>query len=273
MKAALASAAAVLASASLAQTATAEARLTLSSGVSYYSGDYGRAVDTNVTSVPFSARLNSGPWTFRGSVSYREIDGPADVADDDAGGDAGAVTRTSTVRGIGDTFLSGSYTFRDLGGVDLYLELGGRVRLPTGDDDKGLGVGTTDWTALSEFGVSTRKGGAYVEVGRRFLGDIAGSDRQDGWQSTLGAWVRPGSKTTLGGSLYWREATFDGNDDPMDLGVYVSQRVSENWRIALSAGAGLSDASADSRVGLRFSWRSRLGEDEDEQPIDRSRSR
>lgn len=248
--------------ASLVLTATvgvaqAETTYSIASGVDYSSGDYGGTTDTEVISVPVSLRVRHDDWTFRVSTYYLEISGPADVADldDGAGGSSGVTTRTGTERGLGDTNVSVARTFRRLGGSDYYFETTARVRLPTGDEDRGLGVGTTDYSLAGEVGVNKRGGGASLELTRRFLGDRTGVDRQDGWQVGGAAWLRPSTNTTFGAFGSWREASVEGNDDPAQVGAYVSQRLSPNLRVSLNAAGGLSDASADYTTGVRLTWR------------------
>lgn len=247
----------------LAETASAETRVSFSSGMDYSSGDYGQTTDTEVVSVPFSARISNRKWSLRASLAYVSITGPADVVDTTDGGDAGGgsgsggtVTRMGTETGLGDTSLTLTRSFSNLGGSHAYLDLSGRVRLPTGDDNKGLGVGTTDYRLNAELGTSGRPGGGYVALGRRFLGDRAGSDRQDGWQATIGGWLRAGDKTRVGGFYFWRDSSFSGGTDPSELGGYVSYRLTDDLRVSLSASGGLSEASPDFSTGLRFTWRS-----------------
>lgn len=235
--------------------ARAETRVSLSTGVDYSSGDYGGDEETNVTSVPLAARITNGDWAFRVSVPYLIIDGPADIAEGDGDGVAGTILRDGTESGLGDTTIAAERTFRRLGGSNAYVELGARVRLPTGDDDNGLGVGETDYTVATELGTSSRKGGVYVSAGYRFLGDSEGRDRQDGAQAGVGGWLPVGERTRVGAFANWREATFDGNEDPASAGAYVSYRVSDELRVAFNAGAGLSDGSADYTTGVRFTWR------------------
>jgi hypothetical protein len=242
--------------------ASAETRVSFASGVSYSSGDYGETTDTEVTSVPLSARVTMDDWSFRASVAYLSITGPADVADTtDGGGDGGAgtIARTGTERGLGDTTLAVTRSFRRLGGSRAYFDLSGRVRLPTGDEETGLGVGATDYTLNGELGNSGEAGGGYVSAGRRFLGDPdSTSVRQDGWQAGVGGWLRAGENTRVGGYYWWREASFDGGEDPSGVGAYVSYRLSDDLRLSVTGGAGLNEATADYSAGLRLTWRADL---------------
>lgn len=244
--------------------AAAETRLTFSTGFNYSSGDYGDVENTEVYAIPLSARLTAGDWSIRVSAPYLQVTGPADIADTTDGsassggsgtGSTGTVARTGTERGIGDTTLSVERTFSRIGGSNAYVEVAARVRLPTGDEDKGLGVGATDYTLNAELGASTRDGGAYVYAGRRFLGDRDDLDRQDGWQAGFGGWIPVGDQTRVGAFASWREASVEGNDDPAEAGAFVTFRLTEQLRMSVTASGGLSEASPDYSAGIRFTWR------------------
>ncbi len=247
--------------------ANADTRVSFASGVDYSSGDYGQVVDTEVISVPLTARLITDHWSFRASIPYLSIKGPADVADTteggggDGGGDpggSGTLARTGIEDGFGDLSLQATRGFRRLGGEDsgVYFDVTGRVRLPTGDEDRGLGVGATDYTLLGEFGNSGESGGVYVNGGWRFLGDRSGVEREDGAQAGVGAWLKVNEGARIGASASWRAASSQGNDDPASVSVFWSQRLSDNLRLSINAGAGLSEASADYTGGVRLTWRS-----------------
>jgi hypothetical protein len=236
--------------------AHADTRFSFTTGVEYSSGDYGGTEDTEIISVPLIGRLTAGDWEFRASIPYRSITGPADVADD-GGDDGGGVARTDTESGFGDTTLEVTYRFDDALGEDTYFDTSGRVRLPTGDEDKGLGNGATDYALIGELGYNGDSNGAYVSAGRRFLGDADdGDEREDGWQAAVGGWVGVGERSRIGASYTWRESSSGDGDAPSEAGAYYSHTLSDQLRVSVSAAAGLSDASPDYRAGVRFTWRS-----------------
>ncbi len=245
----------------------------LSTGVSYSSGEYGETTSTDVFIVPLSAKLRTGNWTFKASVPYLRVDGPADAAivlDDDGGRSGGgggrdhpeddgsedaidALDRSES--GIGDTSLSATYSFNDLGDSSVYLDVGARVRLSTGDEDKGLGVGTTDYGLSTELGIDKEGGGGYVSVGRRFLGNVSGTTREDGWQAGVGGWRNLGERTSIGLGYDWRESSSPSGKDPSEIYAYVSVKMSDAWKININGSSGLNDASADYSVGVNLTWR------------------
>jgi hypothetical protein len=262
-----------------------------STGSEYSTGKFGSSASTDVVVVPFSAKLKWNGWTLRASVPYVYVHGPADVTvvvDDHGGGDSSSSgsdnsgssnsggsdddgssgeteTETETedrfaadrnVSGIGDASLALSYSFDDIASSPAYLDLTGKVKLATGSESKGLGVGATDYAALSELGWDAGTGGAYVNAGRRFLGDSSTLDRVDGWQAGVGAWINLGTRVELGADYSWRDASIVGSADPSALEATTTLRLDPNWRVVASAGAGLSEGSPDFFGGLSLSWNS-----------------
>lgn len=262
--------------ASSALSAHAGTTLDLSTGLSYSSGEYGETTATDVFVVPLSAKLRSGNWTFKAAVPYLRVDGPANAAvilDDSGGGggDGGGSGRDHPEddgedpisgaapdrkeSGFGDTSLSATYSFDRLGGGSTYLDLTGRVRLPTGDEGKGLGIDATDYGLSAEFGIDKDAGGAYVMAGRRFLGDADAFAREDGWQAGVGAWRNLGERSSIGVGYDWRESSTGTGQDPAEIYAYLSVKMSEAWKINLNGSGGLNDASADYSVGVNLTWR------------------
>lgn len=234
--------------------ARAETALSFATGVEYSSGEYGGEETTEVVAVPFAVRLTVDEWTFRASSSYLSVTGPADISEDGESGGS-AVVRNGSERGFGDTTLSLERAFRQIGGSDAYAAITARVRLPSGDDDKGLGTGAIDYALLTEVGISNHLGGAYISAGYRFLGERDdGPERQDGMLAGVAAWLPVGNRMRVGAFGNWRQASVDGNDDPATAGAYVSYRVAERLRVTLTATGGLSNASPDYIAGVRFNW-------------------
>jgi hypothetical protein len=273
----------------------ADTRVQASSGVQYSDGKYGDTTSTSAVVVPFSVRATFGSWSIRASVPFVAVDGPADVSeiiddssgrgsssgsgssgsgsgsgssgsggsgsgsgsgggDDDGGDGVGSASRS--VSGIGDASIAVTYSLDAIGDSPAYVDFTGRVRLPTGDEGKGLGVGATDYAALTELGWDGEPGGVFVSAGRRFLGDVDTSDRVDGWQASAGGWVNVSDSAVIGAYYDWRNSSVRDGEDPSSVEAYVSWRLNDAWKIELNGGVGLSDASADYTAGLTLIWRS-----------------
>jgi hypothetical protein len=189
-----------------------------------------------------------------GSGSSGSGSGGGDDDDDDGG--SGVVANDRSESGIGDASIALTYSLDALGDSPAYVDFTGRARLPTGDEDKGLGVGATDYVALTELGWDGEPGGVFVSAGRRFLGDVDDFDRVDGWQASAGGWVNVSDSAVIGAYYDWRSASVRDGEDPSSVEAYVSWRLNDAWKIELNGGVGLSDASADYTAGLTLIWRS-----------------
>jgi hypothetical protein len=160
------------------------------------------------------------------------------------------------VQGLGDATLSAAWGFRDIGGTRLYVDLTGRVRLPTGSESRGLGRGTTDYATLAEMGWDGDGGGVFVLGGRQYLESTATVARRDTWQTSAGGWVNVGRATLVGMQGNWRQASRAGGVDPRSVDVFVNVGLAAGWRLDVSGSAGLSKASPDYAAGLGVTWRS-----------------
>ena len=277
-------------------TAYADTRVQASSGLQYSDGEYGETTSTSALVVPFSVRATFGAWSIRASVPYVMVDGPADVSEiiDDSsgrgtssgsgssgsgsgsgtsgrdgsgsgsGGSGGGddddpvdlVTADRSESGIGDASIALTYSLDSIGDSPAYVDFTGRVRLPTGSEEDGLGVGATDYVALSEIGWDGDAGGAFVSAGRRFLGAVDDVERVDGWQASIGGWINVSDSAVVGAYYDWRNSSVRDGEDPSSVEAYVSWRLNDAWKVEVNGGVGLSDASADYTAGLTLIWRS-----------------
>lgn len=230
------------------------ARLSFSAGGQYSNGDYGAVQDTLIFYEFVSVRYSTTPWLFKVTLPFLQVDGPAAVTDD---GDIEGTGVSRSVSGMGDMSLSATYTV-PFDAEHLYLDLTGRVRLPTGDEDKGLGTGETDFIALAtltkEFGGLS----IFAEGGRRFLGSSAVRPRRDGWAASAGLWQRVDDDVQVGATIDWHDASTHFAEDPAEVTAFVRFGLTDSVRMNVYAFAGLSDGSADAGTGLSFTWRTQV---------------
>lgn len=263
----------VLAGASAVATAGAASAQTVQVGIGaeYSTGTYGGSGDTTIYEVPVTFRVRAGDWSFRVRVPFASIEGPGGVVPggvDDNGGDRsgpgggdddeddpiendlGEVIGGVSSSGLADMSLSATWS-QDIG-EDNYLDLTGRVTLPTGDVAKDLGTGETDFTVLAEFGHDFDGAGVYAFGGYKFRG---GATRDDGAQFGAGAYFRPMDGVIAGLDAGWSESSINGLDQSADLTGYSSFTLSPDWRVSLYALTGLTDNAPDFGAGLTLTWR------------------
>lgn len=256
--------------------AAAQSSVQFGTGVQYSSGEYGNADETTILEIPFTARLKTGNWSFRARVPYSNVEGPGGIVpgeddsgrqrrrgrgsgvsggdqpddpDDDDSDDDLTFTDGTSTNGLGDISLSASYSF-DLTDRN-YLDLTGRVTLPTGDEEDDLGVGETDYVLSAEIGQDFNGGGLYAAGGYRVRG---GDTREDGTLASIGGYGILGT-TITGIELNWSEPALATSDDALGVTGYTSFRLSDDLRLSLFAEAGLSDNTAEYGAGLGLTWR------------------
>ncbi|HKQ16301.1 MAG TPA: hypothetical protein VJT80_22970 [Steroidobacteraceae bacterium] len=212
-------------------------------GTSSGSGSSGSGSGSGTSGRDDSSGSGSGESGGSGSGSGSD-DRPVDLGNPDR-----------SVSGIGDASIALTYTLDAIGDSPAYVDFTGRVRLPTGSEQDGLGVGATDYVALSEVGWDGDAGGAFVSAGRRFLGAVDDIERVDGWQASVGGWINVSDSAVVGAYYDWRNSSVRDGEDPSSVEAYVSWRLNDAWKIELNGGVGLSDASADYTAGLTMIWR------------------
>ena len=180
-------------------------------------------------------------------VPWVQIDGPGSLVDEVL---PGGPDRSEN--GLGDIVLSTSYLFFPAQKGGAFFEVTGKVKLPTADEEKGLGSGETDYTVQGDLykpvGTGTTLFGG---IGYRWRGDSDTFELEDGALANLGL-SHKFSDTTSGGVMvnYRQSASLTG-DDPLEISPFVSfKNASKDWSVNLYGTVGLSDASPDAGVGI-----------------------
>lgn len=230
--------------------------ITLNSGFTFTSGDYGRPVSTDVYFAPLSLRLQHGPWRARVSTSFIAIDGPASIIDGDAGSaelPAGAPHYAMSTRSsLGDVSLQLGYRLR----LDRHTALTGdaRIKFPTASERERLTTGTTDVTLRAQ--LSERIGAVTLRAGgrRRLAGGDGRVTVRDTWGANAGASVDLGDGVSVGADYDWIESAF-GNAPNSTANGWVSVPLSRRLRITGYGGTGFSSNSPDLQVGTAITLR------------------
>ena len=249
----IAALAAATAFAALSSPAAAEDYLQVGLGIDYSNGDYGDVEDTEILAVPLSLKYNVDNFFLRASLPYVHVKGPGNVVPGDGGavpgGPAGPVTSRD---GIGDLSLSAGYSLPL--SDRTFFDLIGRVKIATADESRGLGTGTTDFTA--EASVTQQFGQVSLSArgGRRFNGSSAQFPLRDVWQAGAGAYYQAGD-LMLGLDYDWREASLATAADRSELTGSLTYKLSPQWRLQGYAYTGFTNGSPDAGGGLQLFYR------------------
>ena len=234
-----------------------ETEWSFSSGFELSRGDFNDSDRTEISFIPLTLRYRSGPWLAAVTVPYIRIDGPGDVV---GGADSGLIVGRDAVGrsdegGLGDIVASLSYAFFPERPSLPLVELTGRIKLPTADEDDGLGTGKADYSLQVDVAKQWGDLSTFGTLGYRVLGDPSGLELEDGLLGSLGFSYRLSGRISTGVAYDIRQASVSGTDDAQELVPFASYRWSESIRLGAYGVFGLSESSPD--TGLGFSVRVR----------------
>ena len=231
-------------------------RLKVSTGVDYSSGAYGGTLDTKILYLPLSAEYETATWRVKVTVPYINIEGPGGVTGGPDGpiiigpGDPSLVTSAS---GMGDIVLQASYLFAPSSSDMPYLEITGKVKLPTANENKGLGTGETDYFVQADVFQSIGNLTPFGTIGYRIAGDPAGFDLNDTIYASAGLGYKFSPRFSGGVVLDYREKSSNFSSQRLEVVPYAVVKSGANWTVNVYGVIGLADGSPDTGVGLQIS--------------------
>jgi hypothetical protein len=220
-------------------------------GYHFSSGDYGADEATDITYVPLSVQADIGSWAMKVTVPYLQVSGPDVVVE----GPTGPVVASGAAEGLGDIVLQGAYAVPPWARWMPFVDLIGKVKFPTADEDKGLGTGEFDGTVEIDLSQTVGKLTPSILVGYRFMGEPSGVDLNNVVIASAGAQYAVAPPVTVGLFLDYRQASSAFSEDLLELVPYASWRITRHWTTGLYVAAGLLEGSPDVSVGLHVSYR------------------
>jgi hypothetical protein len=252
-------------------------QFSLAAGADYSSGKYGTDTTTEIWSVPVTAAYQSDRWTFKLTVPYINISGAGNVIPgvgkvkngNPLGrglghllggglGGAGGSTATSSgsASGLGDITASAGYELFGSADRTFGLDLTGKVKFGTADENEGLGTGKNDYgLSLDTYKVSgdwTAFGG----VGWMKYGSSQYIKLKNGFNANIGADYKLGSSDHVGAYYYYRERIADGGAAQSEIAGYWNHKFDDSLRVQAYALAGFANGSPDYGAGasLKYSF-------------------
>ena len=231
---------------------SAAAQTSVGVGLEYTTGKYGATQSTDQLYVPFVVKHETGPWIFKATVPYLRVSGPGNVI---GGGPdrivvPGVDEARRTESGLGDVVASAFYNILDERKGGLGVDLGFKIKLPTADEQVGLGTGETDYAFqvdfFKPFGATTLFG----TVGYRIYGDPPQGELRDVPYGSIGLSQRIAGDSSIGVAYDFRPNIVNGGADISELTAFWSKRMSPEWKFQLYGVVGFSDASPDAGAGV-----------------------
>ncbi|MEG3183427.1 transporter [Novilysobacter erysipheiresistens] len=241
---------------------------TLGVGVDYSRGDYGSDIDTEILSVPVTARVQNGNWRLSASVPWLRVSGDPNVLPAvgavpnlnplgrgrdgllDPTPDADAEAERGSASGIGDVTVVAAYSVPTDSAIGI--DLGVKAKLATADEDKGLGTGANDYGVSVDLYRDFDGTVVFGGVAHTWLGSSTFIDVDSIQGGNLGL-SRQAGRGKLGMMYEHRTAAASGLGDRREAVGFYSLPTTSGGRLQVYASHGLSDGGPDWGAGIAVS--------------------
>lgn len=248
----------VFACAGCGYAAVEDGQFKYSGGFDYSSGDYDDAQKTTILYIPYRAGYKYGSFSGQITVSWISIDGPGTVVGGGGGGvvlPPGSSGESRRESGMGDTWFSLMYDI-DAFPYELgYLDVTGKLKIPTADEDKRLGTGEIDRALQFDYMYPLDRLTPMVSLGYKMRGDPEGVNLKNSASFSVGADWRQSSKVNVGASLDYQQASVSGVDDLLDFFTYLNYKKDHSLSVTPYLYFGLSNGSPDIGGGLQLTFK------------------
>lgn len=237
--------------------AAGDGSLSLGVGLNYSSGDYGTATTTRITSIPFTARYDTGPWILKLTVPYLYVSGGtaaipgigAVANTNPRGRGKGGSSADTSAQGLGDVVAAATYNAYYDNASNLGVDLTGKIKFGTADPDKGLGTGENDYSAQVDvfkgYGKLTLFGG----IGYTVLGSSQYIQLNDVFNINAGGSYKVDDRSNAGLSFDAREKSSASGSPQRELTAFWSYKIDKSWKAQAYVLKGFADGSPDWGVG------------------------
>ncbi|HJR11106.1 MAG TPA: transporter [Rhodanobacteraceae bacterium] len=250
--------------------------VTASVGADYSAGKYGTPFETDIWDVPLSVGYQADRWSVKLTVPFISISGANNVIPGigrvlnlnpharghglglgvGVGGTGAPTVTSGSASGLGDVVAQASYGLVRDDAANFGLDVTGKIKFGTADENKGLGTGKNDYG----LGLGGYKGfGAwtlFADAGYTKYGSSTYIPLHGGWNGDLGAGYKLDGANTIGAYYYYREKISDSGYQLSEGTAYWDHKFGDSLRLQAYALAGFSNGSPDWGAGanVRYSF-------------------
>ncbi len=242
----------------------------VSLGFDFASGDYGTGEDTESIRIPLTLGYVPNDWLdFELVIPYlyqdndstvnlggqrfpRHSSGSGGSGGSGYSGGMGDETEISNAsqNGLGDVTLTAGYILhQETETLPMFRPIV-YIKMPTGDEDKGLSTGAFDFGGGLSLGKGFGDWFTYAEAMYVAPGTTSSYKPDDYWTYLMSASYSLTEQLAYGIDLSGATAAFDNGDDALAVEFNVNYWTSQYGRIGGYVAKGLSDGSADYMVGF-----------------------
>lgn len=227
----------------------------LQTGADYTSGEYGASEDTRILYIPLTVKTEGERYFARVTIPYIEVDAPIGGDIIAIGPDGQPIRASAGERekneGMGDVVAALGYTVLNRASRAI-LDVVGKVKFGTADEDKGLGTGENDYSLQVDGYKTFTRLTLLATAGYRFYGDPPDLELDDAFFGSVGS-VYKLTSTTSGGLVYdFREKIVPTGDSQREVSGFVTHKIGRDRKVQGYVVGGLSGASPDWGAGVVF---------------------
>ncbi|MBV1872424.1 MAG: hypothetical protein KUG83_07740 [Gammaproteobacteria bacterium] len=193
--------------------------------------------------VPFTLKYRRHNWNTQVTSSYIRADtfSPND---------------TPSYSGQGDTFLKATYLLPSPLFQFWWVDLSGKIKFPTANEQAGLGTGKMDfWFDVEAMRTLSRGWFEHLAVGKKFRGNHAESNLVDSYYFNSSLGKRWRKRYTTGIQLEFMEAAAEESEEVIETMLYTRCRFSPQNSLLLYLVKGFTHSSTEKGIGFQFTRR------------------
>jgi hypothetical protein len=235
--------------------------LTLSAGFDYSTGKYGGSESTDVLYLPVIVQYESGPLILKLTVPHIEISRPAGIGsnsivpvEDDSIPATATVGQSNKVSGLGDAVGAVTYNLFFDGASGLVIDVTGKAKFATGDQNQGLSTGKNDYALQVDGYKAIGQTSLLATVGYKWMGKPDGFDFRNVPYASAGIAYKVGAATTVGTIADYRGSVVSAAPSHRELTAYVAHHIDKNWKLQGYLVGGLSSTSPDVGIGALIGY-------------------
>jgi hypothetical protein len=218
----------------------------LTAGVDYTTGKYGGTSATDILYVPLTGKYQTDKWVFQLTVPYIIVTGPGDVVRGIGIIKSKKAGPNRTESGLGDVIAGVTRNLFDITSTGTLIDVTGKAKFGTADAAKGLGTGQNDYAAqLDVTQRLTSVLSVFGSVGYDFIGSPAGAQLNNVLYGEAGAVVKISDGTRVGAIFDASQAPSPVSGAQSTLTAYLSQQLSQSWKLQVYGVKGFSNGSPD----------------------------
>lgn len=205
-------------------------KLTLETGLEYYTGKYGTFHSTDILYIPVIGKIQGRDWALKMTIPYIEITGASNVVNG-LGQTTGTATHSHVVRsGMGDWILAGTHNVYNGGSGSFVVNLTGKAKLAMADSSKGLGTGKNDYAVESTLFKPSGRLTSFGTFGYKYYGSPAAYKLNNVFYGSLGGSYKFNQATSGGAMFIAGQRVMANRSNRAEMLLFASHAPGRQWK-------------------------------------------